>query len=469
MIKFVTKLFPHQLKCVEKLKKFKIGALYMEMGTGKTRTALELINMRLDKGKVDHVIWLCPCSVKDNLKRDIIKHTGSELKQIITICGIETLSSSLSANIKLRSLVKEKKCYLIVDESNLVKNFFAKRTKNIIELAKVCQYKLILNGTLITRNEADLFAQWYILDWRILGYKSYYSFSANHLEYDEAGKVKSVLDTDYLISKIAKYSYQVKKEECLDLPDKNYDISYFELTREQEEEYKETKEMFLAVVDEFDETTIYRLLTALQLVLSGERILNHSPKSKIRHESMFDNPEENPRLQALQSCLTKQKTIIFCKYTKEVNDICQVINKIYGQDSAVQFTGQIPMKKRLKNLEKFREGSLYLVANKNCAGYGLNLQFCNNIIYYTNDWDWGTRAQSEDRVHRIGQEENVNIIDICANNPLDRRILRCLYRKENLAAVMKEELEKQKELIKNDQDRIKDEAETKNNKRLFAG
>ena len=50
----------------------------MEMGTGKTRVALELINIRLQKDRIDHVIWLCPCSVKENLKRDIIKHTGEE-------------------------------------------------------------------------------------------------------------------------------------------------------------------------------------------------------------------------------------------------------------------------------------------------------------------------------------------------------------------------------------------------------
>ena len=148
----------------------------------------------------NHVIWLCPCSVKENLRRDIIKHAGSDCKGFITICGIETLSSSIKANSELLRLTEQKECYLIVDESNLVKNFQAKRTRNITRLAENCKYKLILNGTPVTRNETDLFAQWYILDWRVLGYKSYWSFAANHIEYDEMipGKLRRVLNVDYL-------------------------------------------------------------------------------------------------------------------------------------------------------------------------------------------------------------------------------------------------------------------------------
>ena len=79
-MKLITDLYEHQIRCIDKLRKIKIGALYLEMGTGKTRTALELIKIRLEKGRINHVLWLCPCSVKENLRRDIIKHTGSDCK-----------------------------------------------------------------------------------------------------------------------------------------------------------------------------------------------------------------------------------------------------------------------------------------------------------------------------------------------------------------------------------------------------
>lgn len=447
-MEFITDLFEHQKRCVEKLRKIKIGALYLEMGTGKTRTALELIKIRLEKGRINHVLWLCPCSVKETLTRDIIKHTGNHCKDFITVCGIETLSSSIRTNARLLQLVEDKECYLIVDESNLVKNFYAKRTKNIINLAEKCKYKLILNGTPISKNETDLFAQWYILDWRVLGYKSYWSFAANHIEYDEnvRGKLRRVLNVDYLIEKIAPYSYQVKKEECLDLPEKTYSTKYFYLSDLQMKYYCETLDTFLNDVDEFDETTIYRLFSALQTVISGRKIISNI-KEPIKSKNIFKNILDNPRMQTLMDLIDKDyKTIIFCKYTSEIKDICKVINDKHGSDTAIPFFGELNLKQREKNLEKFRNESTFLVANKTCAGYGLNLQFCNYVIYYSNDWDYATRAQSEDRVHRIGQNNNVHIVDLCAIDTLDERILDCLMRKEKLVDCLKSELENQKDI-----------------------
>ena len=49
----------------DKMLKLKIGALFMDMGTGKTRLALELVCRRLEAGKVKHVLWLCPCTMLD--------------------------------------------------------------------------------------------------------------------------------------------------------------------------------------------------------------------------------------------------------------------------------------------------------------------------------------------------------------------------------------------------------------------
>lgn len=417
----------------------------MEMGTGKTRTALELIAKRYNAGKIDHVLWLCPCSVKENLKRELIKHLDGYL-DAFTICGIETLSSSIKTNTKLLDLVQNNEVYLIVDESNMVKNHLAKRTQNIERLAKYCKYKLILNGTPISRCEKDLFSQWYILDWRILGYRSFWSFAANHLEYDERvkGKIVRCFNTDYLVHKIAPYTYQVKKDECLDLPEKTYDTSYFELTERQWDHYNTVADILLFDLDELRPETIYRLFTALQNITSGFRVITGG---HLTRKPFFASPYENPRIQELLSLVkrTDDKIIIFCKYTQEIKDIIDVLNKEYGDGSAIPFYGEVPHKERQRNIDKFADNARFLVANKTCAGYGLNLQFCNYVIYYSNDWDWATRSQSEDRVHRIGQNRNVHIIDICAADTIDQRISNCLWRKENLVDSFKREIERQKD------------------------
>ena len=436
-MKTKTALYPWQQAAVDKLLGIRVGALYMEMGTGKTRTALEMIRRRLDAGRLDHVLWLCPCSVRQSLREDIAKHADGALSRI-AIYGIESLSSSLRVYELLRRYVAAGTTMLIVDESNLVKNPKAIRTQRITQLSEACRYRLILNGTPVSRNEADLFAQWYILDWRILGYRSFWSFAANHLEMDPEipGKIRRTLHTDYLIEKIAPYSYQVAREDCFTLPDRSYVRETTFLTDEQEKHYDEVT---LAMIDSLDERrpeTIYRMFAAAQAIISGLRVEDDGKHFKT--SPMFSDPRANPRIQELLHvvrCMPEdEQAIIFCRYRHEADAILSVL------PGSVPFTGAQSARQRQANLEAFRDGARFLVANKTCAGYGLNLQFCHHVIYYSNDWDWATRAQSEDRVYRLGQDHEVTVTDICASNTLDEKILRCLKRKESLSDEVKREL-----------------------------
>jgi len=441
-----TDLLPHQREAYNKLKKIKIGALYMEQGTGKTRTALEIISEKFNQNKINHILWLCPCNAIRNIEKEMIKHVGT--LENITVHGIETLSSSIRANVKLRRLVAENDVYLVVDESNLVKNHKAKRTENIIRLSEDCRYKMILNGTPISRDETDLFSQWMILDWRILGYKSFWSFAANHIEWDDKipGKVARTLNVDYLTRKIAPYTYQVKKEECLDLPRKAEYVYGYDMTYRQNEEYGIVADHLLFEVNELEPHTIYRLFSGLQNVIAGNYVW-FDRDNKMMKKSMFKNPLDNPRIQTLLGTIHyyEGKTIIFCKYTQEINDIVAVLNDEFGQGAALPFNGEVRKKDRMLNLEKFEQDARFLVANKMTAGYSLNLQFCNNIIFYNNDWDFATRSQAEDRVHRIGQMRQVNIIDIVANESLDERILKNLMNKSSLVDDFKELIKEMKD------------------------
>lgn len=437
-MKLKNKLLPHQKAAVEKLIKLKVGALFMEQGTGKTITALEITRLRLEIKKINFVIWLCPCSAKGNIKREIVKNCPDEMLKYFTICGIETLSSSVRALSYLLNLSKEKECFLVVDESLLIKNPRAYRTENIIKIGENCKYKIILNGTPVSRNESDLFSQFYLLDWRILGYKSYWSFSANHLEFDEYGKLRNVLNTDMLAKKIAPYTYQVKKEECIELPKKRYSTYNFYLTDEQDEEYMRVAGILMEQLDEWRSETVYRLFSGLQAVISGKQLIFNQKATHFETVEMFQNSRNNPRIKELLNCLTEEKTIIFCRYESEIQQLCNIL------PNSVRFDGKISIKMREKALKEFAAEKKYLIANRNCAGFSLNLQFCHKIIYMSNDWDLGTRLQSEDRVYRLGQDHDVEIIDIYAYNTIDEKILDCLWRKENLLDSIKREIKKTK-------------------------
>lgn len=433
-MKLNNKLLPYQKEAVEKLIKLKVGALFMEQGTGKSITALEISRRRYEAGKIDAVIWLCPCSAKENIKIEIIKQCPPELSKLFIICGIETLSTSIRANTFLLRYTKRCRCFIIIDETLLVKNPRAYRTMHISRIARQCLYRMILNGTPISKSEADLYSQFRLLDWRILGYRSFWSFAANHIEYDQFGNIRRALNVDYLAEKIKPYTYQVKKADCVQLPEKFYATKGFLLSEAQEKEYDRVAEKLFLGVDEYRPAMLYRLFSGLQAVISGKKIAFVN-EYHFETEEMFGTPTDNPRISLLLDILPKEKTIIFCRYTSEIEQICSIL------EGAVRFDGTVPMAKRNEVLKKFEKEAMYLVANKNCAGYSLNLQFCHNIINYSHDWELGKRLQSEDRVHRIGQEHPVNIIDICAYNTIDEQILRCLSRKEWIIYKLQQEIE----------------------------
>lgn len=437
-MKLNNKLLNHQQKAVDKLIGLKVGALFMDQGTGKTITTLELARIRIEKKKINMVIWLCPCSAKGNIKREIIKQCPTVMYQYFVICGIETLSTSIRANSYLRNLTKEYECYIVVDESLLIKNPKAYRTENILRIAERCKYRIILNGTPISRNAGDLFAQFYLLDWRILGYKSYWSFSANHIVEDKYGNVINSLNMDVLAKKIEPYTFQVLKSECLDLPNKYYNVKYFELTSEQDDIYDYVADRLIAEVDEWKPETIYRLFSGLQAVISGKRPVFNKKGTHFETEEIFENPLDNPRIKRLLDVISEEKTIVFCRYQSEIEQLCSLLA------GSVRFDGMVTMRKRERALLDFSEDKKYLVSNRGCAGYSLNLQFCHRIIYLSNDWDLGTRLQSEDRIHRLGQEDEVSILDLCAENTIDEKILSCLKNKEYLLSTMQREIDEAK-------------------------
>ena len=148
------------------------------------------------------------------------------------------------------------------------------------------------------------------------------------------------------------------------------------------------------------------------------------------------------RLQALKDVIDKigpEKAIIFVKYKSEAEEIMNLL-KSHGR-SCVEFTGRCSAKQRQINRECFRDEAQFLVANKVCGAYGLNLQFCHNVIFYNNDFDYATRAQAEDRVHRYGQTHEVDIYDICASGTIDSFIRENLLKKENLADAFRKNVE----------------------------
>ena len=52
--------FKYQEVAVKKLSKLKAGCLFMQMGTGKTKVAVDLANLKND---YDYIVWIAPASL----------------------------------------------------------------------------------------------------------------------------------------------------------------------------------------------------------------------------------------------------------------------------------------------------------------------------------------------------------------------------------------------------------------------
>ena len=118
---------------------------------------------------------------------------------------------------------------MAIDESTTIKTPTAKRTKNIISLGKYAKYRRIMTGSPVTKNPLDLYTQCEFLDPYLLDFTSYYAFRNRYAEMKTMHlRGRSIQVVDYfknlseLSDKLKGFSYRVLKEDCLDLPPKNF-------------------------------------------------------------------------------------------------------------------------------------------------------------------------------------------------------------------------------------------------------
>ena len=455
-----TILLDYQKKPVKKLLPIKVGCLFMDMGTGKTRVCIELVYLR--RKKIKNVIWFCPVSLKETINYEINKHSSGENiymfgnktnSQTIPsdsfwyIIGIESMSSSARTILATLNIVGEDS-FVVVDESSYIKGHKSNRTKWITDISKVARYRIVLTGTPISQGVIDLYSQLRFLSPKILGYNSFYAFAANHLEYSEKypGLIVKSHNTEYIAAKIKPYVYQIKKNECLDLPDKLYESCCFSMTDEQRCYYEMAKNEILMNIeyDKFESYTIFRLFTALQQITSGF----WNRKDEIKNK--FNLIEfEHTRIQTFMDIIEKipdnEKIIIWAKFHYDINSIARELSKTYGAGSVCQHHGKIPPLKRSKEIEQFRDKARFFIGSPSSGGFGLTLNEASYTIYYNNNFKYQIREQSEDRNHRIGQKKAVTYIDITCVDSIDERICNALEKKENAVTDFRNQVERVKD------------------------
>ena len=469
--KFKTKPYAHQLTALEKSWNKKVFAYFMEMGTGKTKVAIDNIAMLYDNGKINGALIIAPKGVYKNwYSQEIPEHLADHIKPTtvlwkslinktqqeeldklfkpgldlhILVMNVEAFSTKKGVDFAARFL-NSHNTFMAIDESTTIKNPGAKRTKNIVALGKYAKYRRILTGSPVTKSPLDLYKQCEFLDEYLLDHSSYYTFRTRYAVLRKAhfnGRSVEIVvgykNLGELSDKLKPFSYRVLKDDCLDLPKKTFMKRTITLSAEQDKVYKQMKQMALAHMNGKMITTASALTQLMRLhqITCGHFTADDGSIQTIK----------NNRISELTDLLeeVEGKAVIWAHYQYDVNEIVKTITKEYGEDSIVTYYGLTPQDERQDNIKKFQDDPKcrFLVGTPSTGGYGITLTAASTMIYYSNGYDLEKRQQSEARIDRIGQEKPMTYIDIICEDTVDDRIVKALRKKINIATeIMGEQL-----------------------------
>lgn len=402
-------LLDNQRSAITKLQHYKVGALFMEPGTGKTRAAYELVR---SVPEVDYVLYLAPFQAinspnyAESVPAEVERCGGFAMPY--DFIGFESLSSSDRIYLEvLRKIEKASKPFIIADESLKIKNIEAKRTQRIIDLGQDVEYKLILNGTPVSRNLLDLWPQMHFLSPKILnmGFSEYkntfveYTVMTKRIGYRKLTRewINKYHNIDYLYSLIGPFVFDAKlnidaKIQYIDIP--------FNLTSEEKERHQFIKEKYLDNERmELRNNNIFLEIT-----------------QKLQHNYSL-SPEKFEAVDYILQKNDRKKVLLCAKYIDTQEEL-----KIRYPDVRI------------------------LSWQKN--SFALNLQAYNAIVKFDKHWDYALHEQLKHRVYRTGQTDDCKIYDLTGDVGLDKMMNDNAEKKGTLLdAFMKKSVEElQKEL-----------------------
>ena len=391
----------HQSEAKRHLEEWKVGALFMEAGTGKTKVAVDIVNA----SPCDFVLWIGPLQTirTGNVTNEVARQGGFNMP--CSFVGIESIGGSDRIYLNtVEDLKSYEKPFVVVDESLKIKNAEAKRTKRLLEIGKIVEYKLILNGTPLSRNLLDLWSQMEFLSPLILN-MSLAQFKNTFCEWTRVTKsngwrtyskeyVTGYENVDYLYSLIRHYVFKADLKLGIS---QHYRSKAYYIDEDSREEYARIKEIFLE-----DEMLEWR---------NNNIFLEMTQKMQHAYCCTGDKIDQVKSILAEEE-VDPSKTIIFCKFIKS-RELCERL---------------------------FPE---CLVLSYQKDSLGLNLQEYNVTIYFDKVWDFALRTQSTRRTFRTGQERDCLYYDLTGDVGLERLIDRNIGKKVTMSEYFKKDTKEQ--------------------------
>jgi len=444
-------LYPYQKEGVAFIDRNNGKALIAdEMGLGKTLQAITYCSLYPQEKKI---LVICPASLKLNWAAEFrkwINRTDSEV-----IGG--TKPYMLSTNIIIinydiinywQSVLKKYEFDIVIlDESHLIKNNAAKRTKAVKAVCKFIPKKIALTGTPIESKPAEIYNSVHLINptlfpnkWAFL--QRYCNPKHNGFGWDFSG-ASNIEELHNILTKSVMIRRK-KKDVLTDLPDKVY--SSIPLVIDNKKAYTEAEHNFINYLKKGIREKVERQIkeatneTNLQLIKIDEKELRKVQEKKTENVTILQQIEELKQLAArgkLKSIIrwiedfleVNDKLVLFTTHRFMIDALEANFSNI-----AVKIDGSVANSERHKAVERFqkdRKIKLFL-GNIKAAGVGLTLTASSNVAICEFPWTPGELNQAIDRVHRIGQKNTVNVHYLIAVDTIDEKILNLLSKKQHV-------------------------------------
>lgn len=401
------KLYKHQEDALERTKAFNKCAYYHEMGLGKTFTGSE--KMRMLNNNINLIIcqkskvvdWVEHCETNMPTKFvtfDLTKKKDFDLffswrnpeTKKIGIINYELI-------FRREDLASLENFTLLLDESSMIQNDRAKRTKAILKLK--ASNVILLSGTPVGGKYENLYSQLRLLGWNITK-KEFWNSYINFEMVQYGGplspmlpKIKGYKNIDELKKMLNFYGADfLKSDEVFDLPEQNFNIVKVPISKE----YKEfKKEKYICI--------------------NNKEFVGDTPLKTMLYARMMCSTYNKYKLDAFVDLIdsTDDRLIVFYNF----NDELEAMKALIGKRAYSVVNGS---ERDLSNYENVSNSITFV--QYQAGAMGLNLQKANKIIYYSLPLSSELYEQSKKRIHRIGQNRPCFYYLLLAENSIEERI-----------------------------------------------
>lgn len=449
----LVRLWSHQRKAVEAAKDKASYGLFLEVGTGKSATLINILRHKYKKhGVVLRTLIFSPPITLQNWYREWGMHSKIQSK-VCVLYGSETARlkefEKQEADIYVTNYeaLLMKKLYkafqewgvscVVSDESHKIKDVRAKRTKLLIELSDQATYKYILTGSPILNTPMDIFSQYRFLDGGLTFGKNFFSFRATYFYDANASMPRDRYFPNWKIrpgaleqinTLIYEKAMRVKKEDCLDLPPLVKETYPVEMSPEQAKAYNEMKRDFITYINDTACVASLALTKAGKLLQICSGFLNLDENTTHEFKS---NPRQQALSELLETICVENKVLVWACYRRNYAQIARVCESLGLQ--YVEVHGETPSKSKQEAVDRFTKDPTckVFIGHPGSAGIGINLVEASYSIWYSRSFSLEYEIQAEARNYRGGSEihEKITRIDLVTPDSIDEYVMKALANK----------------------------------------